>query len=54
MAGCEYLPSIPRMGLKVALKHFQKFDTVDKIIEALKLNKAFKEKIPDGYIDKHK
>lgn len=24
MAGCEYLPNIDRIGLKVALKHFEK------------------------------
>lgn len=35
MAGCEYLPNIERVGLKVALKHFKTYLTFDKVIDFL-------------------
>ena len=46
MAGCEYLPNIERVGLKVALKHFSKLKTFDKVIEYLKSQKTYAERIP--------
>lgn len=51
MAGCEYLPSIQQVGLKVAIKHFQKHDgDVDEVIKSLQSNKAFKDRVPEGYL----
>jgi len=49
MAGCEYLPSIPGIGLKVAIKHMEKYKSIDKIIEFLKSKKA--DKVPENYIE---
>lgn len=52
MAGCEYLPSIPGVGLVVALKHFQKHKTVEEVIIQLKKNKSKKDKMPEDYLEK--
>lgn len=49
MAGCEYLPNIERIGLKVALKHFDKQKSFDGVMKFLRQNKATKDKIPEGY-----
>jgi 5'-3' exonuclease len=38
MAGCEYLQNIERVGLKVALKLFEKHKTFEKVIGALVKN----------------
>ena len=54
MAGCEYLPNIERVGLKVALKHFSKFKTFEKVIEYLKSQKTYAERIPEDYVAKAK
>lgn len=52
MAGCEYLPSIQQVGLKVAIKQFQKFPGgIDKVIEGMKSNTTFKERIPENYVE---
>lgn len=51
MAGCEYLPSIQQVGLKVAIKQFMKYDAnIDKVLENMKLNKTFKDRVPDDYL----
>lgn len=50
MAGCEYLPNIERVGLKVALKHFNREKTFVKVIEYLKKQKTYLDRIPDTYI----
>lgn len=50
MAGCEYLPNIERVGLKLALKHFEKYGSFDKVIEFLQSQKTFKDRIPPNYI----
>ena len=49
MAGCEYLGNIERVGLKVALKHFEKQKSFAKVMEFLKTNKTTKDKVPAGY-----
>ena len=54
MAGCEYLNNIERIGLKVALKHFDKQKSFDGVMKFLRTNKATKDKIPDGYEEKAK
>jgi exonuclease-1 len=35
MAGCEYLPNIERVGLKVALKHFKQHGSFAKVVQHL-------------------
>ena len=52
MAGCEYLQNIERVGLKVALKHFGKLQTFDKVIEYLQWQKTFKDRVSTEYKDK--
>lgn len=49
MAGCEYLPNIERIGLKVALKHFSKHESFGGVMKFLRENKATKEKVPKDY-----
>ena len=49
MAGCEYLPNIERVGLKVALKHFAKHGSFDAVMGFLRANKATKDKVPKDY-----
>ena len=49
MAGCEYLPNIERIGLKVALKHFDKYGSFEGVMKYLRANKATKDRIPEGY-----
>lgn len=31
LAGCDYLPSIPGIGIKSAHKYLRKYETVDKV-----------------------
>jgi 5'-3' exonuclease len=50
MAGCEYLPNIERVGLKVALKHFSREKSFEKVIEYLKKQKTYLDRIPAVYI----
>ena len=52
MAGCEYLPNIERVGLKVTLKHFEKQKSFDEVMKFLRSNKATKERIPENYEEK--
>lgn len=49
MGGCEYLPSIVGVGLKVALKAFDKEKTLEKVLEAMNTKK--KDKVPFNYKD---
>ena len=52
MAGCEYLPNIERVGLKFTLKHFRNHKTFEKVIEALRENKKYTERVPADYEEK--
>ena len=49
MAGCEYLDNIPRVGLKVVLKHFDREKSFKKVMEYLRTNKTTKDKVPKNY-----
>ena len=51
MAGCEYIQSIDRVGLKVVLKYFEKAKSCEQVIKDLKANKAFKDRVPDDYYE---
>lgn len=51
MGGCEYLPSIQQVGLKVAIRLFAKHKTLEAVIASLKSNKAFKERVPELYLE---
>ena len=50
MAGCEYLPSIQGVGLKVTLKQFAKSKTVENVIEAIKAKKNFSGRVSETYL----
>ena len=49
MAGCEYLDNIPRVGLKVVLKHFEREKSFKKVMEFLRSNKSTSDKVPKNY-----
>lgn len=49
MAGCEYIQSIDRVGLKVICKSFQKAKSCEQIVKDLIANKKFKDRVPDNY-----
>ena len=49
MAGCEYLPNIERIGLKVALKHFDKLKSFSEVMKFLRTNTVTKDRIPENY-----
>lgn len=49
MAGCEYLPNIERIGLKMCLKHFDKHKSFEDVMKFLRTNKATKDRIPEKY-----
>jgi exonuclease-1 len=49
MAGCEYIPSIDRVGLKVVLKNMLKLKTCDAVIEEFRKNPKMKDRVPENY-----
>ena len=49
LSGCDYLPSIPGIGLKTAWALLRKHKTVENMLNALRLEG--KKKIPKGYLD---
>ena len=49
MAGCEYIKSIDRVGLKVVLKHLGKVSTCQEVITELRKSKATGPKVPSDY-----
>lgn len=49
LSGCDYLPSIPGVGLKGAYTMLKKHKTVDKAVKMLRFEG--KKKIPDGYLE---
>ena len=51
MAGCDYLPSIERMGLKTGIKNFGKHKNIEKLMKFLGTHKKFKERIPKHYYE---
>lgn len=49
LSGCDYLPSIPGIGLKTAWTLLRKHKTVENTLSALRLEG--KKKVPAGYLD---
>ncbi|ORY00203.1 putative exonuclease [Basidiobolus meristosporus CBS 931.73] len=47
LSGCDYLKSIPGMGLKKALKYLKQYKTAERVIEVLRTDSSFK--IPPEY-----
>lgn len=48
LSGCDYLPSIPGVGLKTAWALLRKHRTVDQLVRALRLEG--KKAVPKGYL----
>ncbi|KAF9120270.1 Rad2 nuclease [Mortierella sp. 14UC] len=48
LAGCDYLPSIPGMGLKTAQRLLRRYKTYDKVIRHVRMENT-SMKIPSGY-----
>ena len=49
LSGCDYLPSIPGVGLKTAWTLLRKYRTPENVIRALRLEG--KKNVPQGYLD---
>ena len=49
LAGCDYLPSVKGMGLKTAVKFFERFVKIDSVMKRLPYEKQFMGKVPDTY-----
>jgi 5'-3' exonuclease len=49
LAGCEYLGNIERVGLKVALKFFDKHKTFDKVLGSMKEHPTYKDRVKPEY-----
>ncbi|KAF9652654.1 PIN domain-like protein [Thelephora ganbajun] len=52
LSGCDYLPSIPGVGLKTAWSLLRKYKTVEKVIRAIMLEG--KKEVPPDYLDSFK
>ena len=48
LSGCDYLPSIPGIGLKTAYSLLRKYKTADNVIRAVKLEG--KKDVPRNYL----
>ena len=49
LSGCDYLPSIPGVGLKTAWTFLRKYRTPENVIRALRLEG--KKSVPQGYLE---
>jgi exonuclease 1 len=49
LSGCDYLPSIPGVGLKTAWTFLRKHRTPENVVRALRLEG--KKKVPQGYLE---
>ena len=48
LSGCDYLPSVPGLGLKTAHRLLRKHKTVEKVLDAIRAQSRFK--IPPNYL----
>lgn len=49
LSGCDYLPSIPGVGLKTAYQLLKKHKTVEKVVKMIRLEG--KKDVPKGYLE---
>ncbi|KAG8762652.1 Rad2 nuclease [Ceratobasidium sp. 423] len=49
LSGCDYIDSLPGLGLKTAHKLLRKWKTVEKVIQAIRMDGSFK--MPKGYLE---
>ncbi|KAH7923456.1 PIN domain-like protein [Leucogyrophana mollusca] len=52
LSGCDYLPSIPGVGLKTAWSLLRKYRTVEQVVRAVRLEG--KKPVPKGYFQAYK
>lgn len=52
LSGCDYLPNIPKMGLKTAYRCVRKYKTVDKILKMIQFEGQFR--VPPTYLEDFK
>ena len=52
LSGCDYLPSIPGIGLKTACMLLRKWKTVERVLRVITLEG--KKSIPKGYVEQFK
>ena len=52
MSGCDYLPSIDKMGLKTAHRLVRKYKTIEKILTMLAFDSKFR--VPPNYLENFK
>ncbi|TFK38046.1 PIN domain-like protein [Crucibulum laeve] len=52
LSGCDYLPSIPGIGLKTACSLLRKWKTVEQVVRVVTLEG--KKKVPPGYLEMFK
>ncbi|CRG88181.1 exonuclease 1 [Talaromyces islandicus] len=50
LSGCDYLPNIPKMGLKTAYRNVRKYKNVEKVLKVLQFEGH--SRIPAGYLEK--
>lgn len=50
LSGCDYLPNIPKMGLKTAYRNVRKYKNVEKVLKVLQFEGN--SRIPAGYLEK--
>ncbi|TFK21821.1 hypothetical protein FA15DRAFT_623405 [Coprinopsis marcescibilis] len=51
LSGCDYLPSIPGIGLKTACNLLRKHKTAEKVVKAIL--REGKKKVPNNYLEKY-
>lgn len=51
LSGCDYLPSINKMGLKTAYRYVRKYKTAEKVLRMLQFEGQLS--IPAGYLEKY-
>ncbi|TKA70363.1 hypothetical protein B0A49_04404 [Cryomyces minteri] len=49
LSGCDYLPSISKMGLKTAYRLLRKHKTVERVVRFVQFDGGFK--VPPGYLE---
>lgn len=49
LSGCDYLPNIPKLGLKTAYRSMRKYKNVEKVLRVLQFEGHYQ--VPAGYLD---
>lgn len=52
LSGCDYLPNIPKMGIKTAYRSMRKYKNVERVLKALQLEGHLQ--VPKDYLDSFK